>query len=316
MAICGFGGFARRRILPALISTTNVELVAVIDRLMVYSGLPANIRRFNSLEELLESDLAESVYISTPNHLHSEQTLQCLKAGRHVFCEKPMATNSQDCEYMLLAAQESALQLSIGHMLRYSPALVEAKKLIENGVIGVPRSINATFYYSVLESKRPWAFRKEYSGGGALMDAGIHCIDTIRFLIGGSVRVQEARMDTNGSGIDRNAHCCLNVSGVICSFSVCSNAPYSSELLICGDKAQIVVSNFAACWDTVTVKHFSYENNGIVQEAMFDVSKTYAYQIDDFAYSIKSQDVNYKSALDSLENVKIAERLYEISQII
>lgn len=315
LAICGLGGFARRRILPALISSPDIELVAVVDRAMTDFELPSNIRRFNSLEELLNSDLADSVYISTPNHLHSQQAQQCLQAGRHVLCEKPMATNSQDCQSMLFAAKKSALQLTIGHMLRYSPALQEAKKLLENGMIGVPRSIKAIFYYDLPESKRPWAFRKEHSGGGALMDAGIHCIDTIRFLINGPVNVLEARTDSVGvSGIDRIAQCRLTVGGVMCSLSVCSNAPYSSELLICGDEAEIAVSSFAACWDTVNVKYSSYENRGLNKEVMFDVSETYAYQLQAFADAIKSQDVNYRSAVDSLENVKIVERLYEINK--
>lgn len=315
LAICGLGGVARRRILPALIFNPDIELVAVVDRTMSDSELSPNIKRFNSLEELLDSDFADAVYISTPNHLHSRQTLQCLKAGRHVLCEKPMAISSPDCESMLRAAKKSELQLMIGHMLRYSPAVQVARKWLESGMIGAPRSVNATFYHDLPEGKRPWAYQKEFSGGGALMDAGVHCIDTIRFLVSGRVDVVESKTDSLGvSGIDRIAHCDFTVADVKCSLSVCSNAPYSSGLSISGDVGEIVVNGFAACWDNVTLRFSSYENKSLDKEVMVDVSKTYAHQLQAFVDAINCQDADYRSATDALENIKIVEMLYAISK--
>ncbi len=313
LAICGLGGFAKRRILPALASCPNIELVAVVDRSMTASELSPSIMRFNSLDDLLESNLADSVYISTPNYLHCQQTLQCLVAGRHVLCEKPMAMNSRDCEAMLLAAQKSKLQLTVGHMLRYSPALQEVRRWLQSGMLEKPRSIDVSFCYDLPEGKRPWAFRKEFSGGGALMDAGVHCIDTVRFLVGDPVIALEAQMDSLGSsGIDRVARCRFTAAGVFGLLGVCSNAPYSSSLTICGDEGQIVVDGFAACWDTVPLRYISFEKQSLNQEVIVDVSSTYARQLQAFADVILTQNVNYRSSMDALENIKIIEKLYEI----
>jgi predicted dehydrogenase len=315
LAICGLGGFVKRRILPTLTFLPEVELVAVVDRSMAASELSPNIVRFNSLDDLLDSNFADSVYISTPNHLHCQQTLQCLGAGRHVLCEKPMATNSRDCESMLLAAQDFKLQLTIGHMLRYSPALHEARKLLQAGKIGEPHKIEASFYYDLPENKRPWAFRKELSGGGALMDAGIHCIDAIRFLVGDTVNNIEARSDLRSTGgVDRIAKCNFTVSGVQCSLSVCSNASYSSSIIIYGDDGEIVVDSFAACWDTVTVKFISYQGQSFNQQITVDVSMIYTMQLRAFADVILSRKVNYGSAINSLENIKILEKMYELNK--
>lgn len=315
LAICGLGGFAKRRILPALVSCPSIELVAVVDRSMAASELLPNIKCFNSLDDLLKSDHADSVYISTPNYLHYQQTTQCLEAGRHVLCEKPMATNSRDCESMLHVAQKLKLQLTVGHMLRYSPALQEVRKWLQSGLLEKPRSIDVSFCYDLPEGKRPWALHKALSGGGALMDAGVHCIDAVRFLVGDPVIALEARMDSLGSsGIDRVARCGFTAAGVSGSLSVCSNAPYSSTLTVCGDDGEIIVNSFAACWDTVILKYVSFEDQSLNQEVMVDVSSTYAQQLQAFANVILAQDVNYRSAIDALENIKIIEKLYEISR--
>lgn len=314
LAICGLGGFAKRRILPALASCPDIELVAVVDRSMAASELPPSVMRFISLDELLESNLADSVYISTPNYLHCQQTLQCLLAGRHVLCEKPMAMNSRDCEAMLLAAQKSKLQLTVGHMLRYSPALQEVRRWLQIGILEKPRSIDVSFCYDLPEGKRPWASRKEFSGGGALMDAGVHCIDAVRFLVGDPVIALDAQMDSLGSsGIDRVARCRYTVSGVPGSLSVCSNAPYSSSLAISAGDGEIIVNSFSACWDTVPLRYISFEEPNLNQEVLVDVSSTYARQLQAFADVILTQNVNYRSALDALENIRVIEKLYEIS---
>lgn len=314
MAICGFGGFIKRRILPTLAHLPEIELVAVVDRSMTASELSPNILRFNSLEDLLDSDIADSVYISTPNHLHFQQTLQCLEAGRNVLCEKPMATNSRDCESMLLAAQNSKLQLTIGHMLRFSPALHEARKLLESGKIGEPCKIEASFYYDLPENKRPWAFRKDLSGGGALMDAGVHCIDAIRFLVGDPVNNIKARTDLHSpGGVERIAICSFAAGGVQCSLSICSNANYSSSIIIYGDEGQVVVDSFAACWDNVTVKLISSKDQSFNQLITVDVSMIYTRQLQAFADVILSRKVNYGSAIDAMENIKILDKFYEVS---
>lgn len=314
LAICGLGGFAKRRILPALVSCPNIELVAVVDRSMAASELLPNIKCFPSLDDLLRSNHADSVYISTPNHLHYQQTLQCLEAGRHVLCEKPMATNSRDCESMLFVAQKLKLQLTVGHMLRYSPALQEVRRWLQCGRLEKPRSIDVNFYYDLPEGKRPWAFRKELSGGGALMDAGVHCIDAVRFLVGDPVIALEAKLDSLGSsGIDQTARCSFTAAGVSGSLNVCSNAPYSSNLTVCGDDGAIIVNSFAACWDAVTLKYVSFKDPSLSQEVMVDVSSTYARQLQAFADVILTKDVNYRSAIDAAENIRIIEKLYEIS---
>jgi predicted dehydrogenase len=318
LAICGLGRFASRRIIPAISMCHNVELVAVVDRSMRNSLIASDIQRFKSLEDLLDTHPTGAVYISSPNYLHARQTMQCLESGLHVLCEKPMATNSSDCQAMVKVAQYLKLHLRIGHMLRYSPALLLARSWLQNGVVGMPRAISTFFHYELPENNRPWAFRQDSAGGGALMDAGIHCIDSIRFLVGDPVISLGLMTDPTLAGsVERSAVCRFTAAGVNCFVQVCSQAPYWSRLSIAGTDGVIVIDNFAACWGMVTVK-FCARRPGhalrAVNEEIVDVSATYSEQIQDFADRVNRSEVSVSAALDAAENVRIVEELYAIRQ--
>ena len=147
IAICGFGRFAKKRILPAINKSDKLELAAIIDRDLDKFKLPANVLRFNSVNELLNSSGIDSVYIATPNYLHASQTIKFLKKGFHVLCEKPMAINKNDCLMMIQTAKENNLQLSVGHMLRYSDSINKVRDLIKSNKLGTILSLELVLKY-------------------------------------------------------------------------------------------------------------------------------------------------------------------------
>jgi predicted dehydrogenase len=217
---------------------------------------------------------------------------------------------------MVKVAQYLKLHLRIGHMLRYSPALQLARSWLQKGVIGMPRAICTFFHYDLPEKNRPWAFRQDSAGGGSLMDAGIHCIDSIRFLVGDPVISLGAMTEPTLAGsVERSAVCRFTAAGVNCFLQVCSQAPYWSRLSISGTDGVIVIDNFAACWGVVTVK-FCARRPGhalhAVNEEIVDVSATYSEQIQDFADRVARSEVSFLAALDAAENVRIVEELYAI----
>jgi len=318
LAICGLGRFATRRIIPAIAVCQNVELVAVIDRSGKTNCLPPHVRRFESLDHYIDAKPSGAVYVATPNYLHAQNSMQCLLAGLHVLCEKPMATNSRDCQAMALASLKLNLHLRVGHMLRYSPALQLARRWLQNGLIGEPNAISTFFHYDLPENNRPWAFHKGLAGGGALMDAGIHCIDAIRFLLGDPVIALGAMTDCSiqTDSVERSAVCRFRAAGVISFVQVCSRSPYWSRLSVSGIDGEIVIDSFAACWGMVTVNLYARHPGHvphIVREEMVDVSMTYSEQIRDFADTVKRSDVSISASLDAAENVRIVEELYTIS---
>jgi predicted dehydrogenase len=315
LAICGLGRFATRRILPAIAQCPCVELVAVVDHSGKARDIPLGVRRFASLEDYLETKPVGAIHITSPNFLHAQHTLQCLTAGLHVICEKPMATNSVDCQYMIKAARDFNLQLWVGHMLRYSPALLLARQWLQNGSIGELLSINAIFHYELAEISRTWAFRADRTGGGALMDAGIHCIDVIRLFTAEPIKVLTASRDSRSheDGVERKATCRLAAGEVKCLVDVNSQAPYKTLLTISGTGGEIVIDNFAASWGEVAVKLYAYDGGEPVKEELVDVSTIYSEQLRNFAKAIAQPELVAFQDIFAAENVKIAEELYAIS---
>ena len=316
LAICGIGRFARRRVIPALVRCNNIELTGIVSRSATQDDLFNSIRRYYDLNDLIAAKTADAVYISSPNIFHAEQATLCLKSGLHVLCEKPMATNYQDCQSMLSIAKRMSLNLSVGHMLRFSPVLKLARTWLNEDMLGELFKFDMTFHYNIPEKNRSWVRNKEISGGGVLLDAGIHCIDIIRFFLGKNITASSAKIDNgyNEGGVESWAmlgYTCDNVQG---SIHLSSERDYKSFLEISGPKGIISIDNFAATWECVTVRLYNYNKSEVIKEATVDVSDIYLSQLNDFSNNIKNLS-NITLDYSAAENVKIVEDFYLLANI-
>ena len=157
-------------------------------------------RVFSSIEELLSCNEIDAVSVCTANATHAEITIAALGAGKHVLCEKPMATTPSECEEMTAAARAAGKRLMIAQNQRMMPAHIEAKRLIEAGEIGKPISVTTCFghsgpdNWSVDPGTGNWFFDKSKSAFGAMADLGVHKIDLVRYLLGCDVRETSAML--------------------------------------------------------------------------------------------------------------------------
>jgi predicted dehydrogenase len=137
----------------------------------------------DSWSEVCADPNVDMVVIATPNALHHEQAMCALAADKHVLVEKPMALTSADGRAMATAARASGLTLAVGHMWRYREEVLRLRREIADGAFG---EIVRTHGYGVHAGWGPggWFTSPELAGGGALIDMGIHAIDTARFLLG------------------------------------------------------------------------------------------------------------------------------------
>ncbi len=152
---------------------------------------------FTSVPDLVESGLADALIICTPNALHAPQTLQALTHGLHVFVEKPMALNAAEALTMCEAAQKNNRILMVGHCWRFDQDVQWLHRQVDAGKIG---RIIRTKGYGIHAHWGPsgWFQQKALAGGGALVDMGIHAIDTARFLMGDPLPKQVfAQISTN-----------------------------------------------------------------------------------------------------------------------
>jgi predicted dehydrogenase len=153
------------------------------------------------------------------------------------------------------------------------------------------------------------------AGGGALLDAGIHCIDAIRFLLGDPVIPSRAITDRPilENSVEHRATCLFTVGEVVGFAQVCSQASYLSRLTVSGTEGSIVVDNFAACWGAAIVRFYD-DHAHLVRQETVDVSTTYFEQIRDFARAVKGSDASISPSLDAAENVRIVEEFYAIAR--
>lgn len=188
LGIIGAGAIAQRGHIPEFLSFPGVHIEAIADcngEKAKAVAKKANIARvFKDYQELLALEELDAVSICTPNYLHAPMTIAACEAGKHVLCEKPMATNLIEAQAMIDAAAKNQVILMIEQAKRFTPQVEVAKSLLRMGIVGDILAIRSKFGHWGAQTWSPlgsWFFEREKSGGGVLIDLGIHHADLINW---------------------------------------------------------------------------------------------------------------------------------------
>jgi xylose dehydrogenase (NAD/NADP) len=227
--VLGRSGHALRLVIPAIEGSVRGEVVAVGSR-----------RDGPSYDDVLADRTVDAVYIPLPNSLHAEWTIRAAKAGKHVLCEKPMATTVEECERMLAACGQNGVLFMEGLMWRLHPQHARVKLLLADGSIGQPRLFRATFGFAMRNPEANVRLMPEL-GGGALWDLGVYCVDAARFLLGREPRGVTASLWIDPRyGVDTNAAATLDMGdGVLAEISASFDAAAGQRYELIGDKGRI-----------------------------------------------------------------------------
>ncbi len=148
--------------------------------------------------DLLARDDIDVIDCCVPNHKHVEVVLAAAEAGKHIYCEKPLAMNVAEGRQMVAAVEKAGIKTQITFNFRFFPAITRARQLVEDGFLGRVFSFRGRYYRaSYIDPHKPlsWRLQKDISGGGALFDIGSHILDVVYYLLGDFGSVQ-ATMDT------------------------------------------------------------------------------------------------------------------------
>ena len=190
IGIIGCGKITEVRHAPEYAENPNCQLVAFFDVVPErakalaeqYGGVA-----YDSIEALLASDV-DAVSVCVANAYHAQASIQALKAGKHVLCEKPMATTPEDCEAMVAAAKAAGKFLMIGQNQRLAKAHVKAREIIESGEMGKVITFETHFTHPGPEGwtgvRDSWFFDKKVASFGVMADLGVHKTDLIHYLTG------------------------------------------------------------------------------------------------------------------------------------
>jgi predicted dehydrogenase len=194
IAVVGLGKLSLGEILPALEQSTGCRLAGLVsgnadkarDVARRY-GVPADaIYDYDDFDRIADDPRFAAVYIVLPNALHLAFTERAFRAGKHVLCEKPMATTVEDCEAMLAAGEAAGRRLMIAYRCHYEPNNLAAIRTIREGRVGDLRAIG-THNGRPADPKDPadpWRLQAGLSGGGSLFDIGIYGLNGARYLAG------------------------------------------------------------------------------------------------------------------------------------
>ena len=183
-AVIGLGHIAQRAVLPAFAHAENSELVALVTGSPDKDGqlsrrYRVNAYTYDNLENAIDREKVDAVYIATPNSLHREHTERAARSGSHVLCEKPMAASERDCEAMIDVTHQNKVKLMIAYRLHFHDANLHAVEVARSGVLGDLRYFTSVFGIRVDGDN---IRLKKDLGGGTLFDIGIYCINAARYL--------------------------------------------------------------------------------------------------------------------------------------
>jgi len=190
--VVGIGSLAKNQIIPALANTQSAKLVALVSGHAATKAPPIvkefhlkaeSVYNYDNFDTIKDNPDIDVVYIVLPNSMHAEYTIRALKAGKHVLCEKPMATSVEDCQAMIDAAKAANKKLQIGYRLQHEPVNMKAIALLRSGELGKIKNIDAGAGFPIGDPTQ-WRLNRKLAGGGSMMDIGIYAQNACRYLSG------------------------------------------------------------------------------------------------------------------------------------
>ncbi len=188
--IVGLGRISMDHFMPACKMSQKSVVTAFVsghrdkaEKLAGSYNVPAkNIYSYENYDEIANNKEIDAVYIALPNSMHAEYTIRAANAGKHVLCEKPMATSVKDSQAMVESCKAAGRKLMIAYRCQYEPVNLHAIQLIHGGDLGTIQAIESANGFN--ERAGEWRLNKKLAGGGPLMDVGIYSLNACRYLTG------------------------------------------------------------------------------------------------------------------------------------
>jgi D-xylose 1-dehydrogenase (NADP+, D-xylono-1,5-lactone-forming) len=234
-------------------SSKQIQIVAVASRELAKARQFAEEfqigKSFGSYEELLADPLIDAIYLPLPNSMHAEWAIRSAQAGKHIFCEKPLATSLAEARSMFAAAEEHSVVLREAYPYLAQPQTVKTRDLIDEGAIGRLQLIRASF--GVPFSDRDNIRLNPSLGGGALLDAGSYPVSLVRILAKQRPKRVQATAKWDDNALDRTLAATIDFEGDLLAQISCSFATgFHRHALIAGDEGIIETDYTNHAWSS------------------------------------------------------------------
>jgi len=313
--ILGFGLHAVKRVMPGFALATNSKVTALSRREL--SKAQESARQFSiplafdSGEALCRSPEVDAVFVCSPNSMHLRDTLLAIEYGKHVLCEKPMAMNADEAQQMVEAARKANVQLGIAHVFRFENSTARLRDRIAEGKIGKPIFARSEFSFpGAREHARTWLKDPAIAGGGAIADVGVHCIDTLRYILQDEVMRVSASGITDGSnGVDLAAILTLGFTRGTLGTVLTSYFPeYRTPIEFVGDGGTLFADNGLNVERPIKIELRRDWN--VVDSETVSNKLAYARQVDAFSAAVEGKEKFPVSGEEGWQNQAILDAAF------
>lgn len=317
VALIGLGYYSTDLLAPALQQTKNCYLAGIV------TGTPSkaeawkkqynipdkNIYNYENFDQIANNADIDVVYVVLPPSMHKEYVIRGARAGKHVWCEKPMAMTPEECNEMIDACKKNRKSLAIGYRLHHEPNTKEWTKIVNNKLLGKVKSVNCGAGYFDARTNH-WK-QNRAMGGGVMYDMGVYSIQGARLGIGMEpIAVLEAKTSTTRpeiykDGLDETAVAKLEFPGGVIANIRTSFAENINFLDIECEKGVIKLSPYSGYTGSrgsspLGEINFSYE-----------VPMQQAMQMDDDAMSIMQGKPMLVPGEEGLRDIRIVRAIYK-----
>jgi len=315
--VLGVAGIAVHKVIPAMQGSELSRVRAIASRSEGKAEDAATDlgieKAYASYEALLADPEIEAVYIPLPNHLHAEWTEKAAVAGKHVLCEKPLAMSSDEARHMIEVCRDAGVKLMEAFMYRLHPMWVEAKRMVDAGVIGDLLAIQSFFSYRNVDPSNIRNIAR--FGGGALMDIGCYSINAARMLFGAEPEtVKSSILRDPDFGTDAVTSAVLDFGGRHATFTCSTQLEDHQNVLVVGTTGRLEFEiPFNIPPDRPTrLLHFTGGEPPVspqVEAHEFPAADQYRIQADAFSRAIREDTPVPTDPDDAVANLIVIERI-------
>ena len=323
-AVVGLGHLSLGQILPAFGKTKHCRPVALVSgdsakaaKIAAQYGIrESSIYDYKSYDDIRSNPDVQVTYIVLPNSMHAEYVIRGANSGKHILCEKPMATSVADCERMIAACKAANVKLMIAYRQQYEPMNRAIVKLVHDGKLGALRSIIATNAQNQGDPLQ-WRQKIALSGGGCLPDVGIYCLNAARFLSGeepSEVRgtLHQPEDDPRFREVEESCSFIAKFpSGLIAACSSGYGAHKSQWMRLEGDRGWAEL-NPAFGYTGLKLRTSTVQDgHDVVSEPSIEAVDQFATEMDHMAFCVRNSQRPHTPGEEGLQDQRIIEAIYE-----
>jgi xylose dehydrogenase (NAD/NADP) len=303
-------------LIPVIRASERGELVAVasrdLEKAQAYAAEWEIPQAFGSYEAMLESGDIDAVYIGLPNHLHATWSISAMQAGKHVLCEKPLATSVDEVDRMAASSGVTGCKLAEAFMYRHHPQTKIAGEWARSGRLGEITVVRGTFNFP-LEDRGNIRLVPEY-GGGCLWDVGVYPLSFAQFILGGAPQRVAAEQWVGDSGVDEVFTSQMYYAdGRLAQITSSFRTPFYASAEIIGTAGRLFLTK--AFNDLKTGRRMTfYPKEGEPQEVPVPEEDLYLGEVEDMHAAILDGVPNYLTLEESREHIRTAVALYQAAE--